>query len=382
MKKNPFAQVLDAAQKILKEYDLCDQCLGRLFAKKLGLASNKKLGQKIRKKLKSKSAKCFVCKNTFDIIPTYVAKMKEVSSDYDFDTFLVGSKLKPSILDRDDHLRSKFQLRGIDGVKSSITRELAKQFSRATKKKGEQLDPDLTLTIDFKTESCDIQSKPLYLSGRYTKPNRNMPQKQKPCQNCLGKGCVSCNRHGISEYNSVEGVMSKYYFEKFGAAQAKITWIGGEDETSLVLGSGRPFFAKLIQPKKRKLRLPKKIALDGITIHSPKIIKKIPAMPIRFASKTKLLVRTEQPIGDLSVLSGLKGTIAMYEKSGKRSEKKIYDVKYKPDSENSFYLWLHLDGGVPLKRLVSGEDVFPNVSDLLQNKSRCETFDFENVKTN
>jgi tRNA pseudouridine synthase 10 len=374
---------LAESKKILKEYDMCDYCLGRLFAKKLGLVSNKKLGQKIHKSLRIKNTKCYVCKNIFEDLPTYVEKMRGVSSGYDFQTFLIGAKLKPSILDRDDHIRSHFKLRGIDGIKTNITRELAKQFARKTKKKGRQLDPDITLTIDFKVESCEIQSKPLFLSGRYTKLGRNMPQKQKPCSNCLGKGCVSCNHHGISEYNSVEGVMSKYYFDCFGAIQTKITWVGGEDDTSLVLGSGRPFFAKILQPKKRNIRLPKKVILDGITLLSLKQIKKIPALLPRFVSKTKLLIKTDQPLEQESLSKLLqlkKNTVAVYDKSGKRAEKLIHDIKYKINSENSFYLSLIIDGGVPLKRFVSGDDVFPNISDLLQNKSKCETFDFEQIQ--
>jgi len=380
--RKPFASALVLSKKILHEYDLCDHCLGRLFAKKLGLLSNERLGEKIHKKLKTKTTKCYVCKNIFDSIPIYVAKMQEASSEYGFQTFLVGSKIKPSILDRDDHLRSQFKLRGMEGIKTNITRQLAKQFAKKTKKRGQQLGPDITFMVDFKAESCGIQSKPVFLSGRYTKSDRNTPQKQKPCPNCLGKGCSSCSYHGISEYDSIEGAMSKYFFEKFGATQVKITWIGGEDSTSLVLGSGRPFFTKLIGPKKRNLRLPKKIPLGNITIFSLKQIKKIPATPIHFVSKTRLLIATERPVSQesLSNLLQLKGTIAVYEKSGKRAEKSIHDVKYKINSENSFYLSLVIDGGVPLKRLVSGEDVFPNISDILENKSKCETFDFEQVK--
>lgn len=383
MNKKLFADVLATSQQILDEYDLCDHCLGRLFAKKLGLLSNKKLGEKIHKKLKIKNTKCYVCKNIFDNLPAYVKKMQHTSSEYDFQTFLVGTKLKPSILDRDDHLRSQFKLRGMDGIKTNVTRELAKQFARKTKKKGQHLEPDITLMVDFKTDSCDLQSKSLYLSGRYTKLERGIPQKQKPCSNCSGKGCLSCSHHGITEFNSVEGMMSKYFFAKFGAVQIKITWIGGEDDSSLVLGSGRPFFAKLMMPKKRNPRLPKKLKLDKITLLSLKQIKKIPIASLRFRSKVKLLIATEIPVqeGVLSKLLQLKkSTIAVYDDSGKRAEKTVHDIKYKINSVNSFYLSMLIDGGVPLKRFVSGENVFPNVSDLLENKSRCETFDFEQVK--
>ena len=385
MSKNdkPFANALHVSQKILAEYDLCDVCLGRLFAKKLGLVSNKKLGEKIHRALSLKSTKCYVCKNLFDGVSSQVQKMLDVSSDHDFATFLVGTKIKPSILDRDDHVRSRFRLRGIDGIKTNITKELAKQFSHKAKKKMASSEPDLTFMIDFKEDSCTIQAKPVFLWGRYTKAERGIPQKQKPCATCLGRGCIDCNRHGISEFDSVEGMISKYFFEKFGAVQTKITWIGGEDSTSLVLGTGRPFFVKLLNPKKRHPRLPKKIVLGKVAVQNLKLIPKTPTGPVQFASKVKLHITCENKIeqNDLSRLDVLeKNTVAVYEKSGRRAEKLIKNIRYKTGSENSFYLSMTAGGGLPLKRFVAGDDVFPNVSDILENKCRCETFDFEAVK--
>lgn len=383
MAQDKFASVLVVSKKILSEYDLCDNCLGRLFAKKLRLSSYKLLGKKIHKKLGIQNKKCHICKNVFDTLHYYIEKMQDSSSQYQYKTFLVGAKLRPSVLDRDDHIRSQFKLRGIDGIKTSITRELAKQFSRKTNKRQNQAEPDLTLTIDFKAESCEAHSKSLYFSGRYTKPTRDIAQKQKPCSNCLGKGCVSCHRHGMTEFDSVEGMICKYFFDKFGAAQAKITWIGGEDTTSLVLGKGRPFFAKLLNPKKRKLVLPKTILSGKIKIHNLKQIPKIPQGPIPFLSKVTLYITTENSItpDSLAKLDGLAGnTVAIYEKSGKRSEKKIYSVKHTLTSPNSFTLEMTLDGGVPLKHFVYGDNIFPNVSDLISIKCALEKFDFDQIQ--
>ena len=43
-----YSQLLSTADKIIKKYDLCDQCLGRLFSKPLRLSSNKLLGKKLK----------------------------------------------------------------------------------------------------------------------------------------------------------------------------------------------------------------------------------------------------------------------------------------------------------------------------------------------
>jgi tRNA pseudouridine synthase 10 len=380
--ENQFADITPTAKKMLAEYDLCDFCLGRMFAKKLRLQSNRMLGKKLHTLLKSTSTKCYICKNLFDAIPYYVQKMLDVSSGYEFETFLVGAKLRPSVLDRDDHIRSKFQIR-VDAVKTNMTREIAKRFARRSKKRAEFADPDVVFTIDFKDESCTIQSRPIFMHGRYTKRSRNIPQKQRPCANCKGKGCVTCNHHGIAEFDSVEGAISQLLFERFGAIQAKITWIGGEDATSLVLGSGRPFFVKLLNPKRRKIRLPEKVRAGQITILGLKLATKIPNMPLQFESDVLLTISSEMTV-DANIIDKLgvleNSTVAVYDDSGKRSEKVVRNVKYETLSQNSFALLMTADGGLPLKHFVSGDNVFPNITDLLGIPCRCDTFDFKRIR--
>ena len=384
MSDKKITPIMLLSKKILSEYDLCDYCLGRMFAKKLNLKSYSSLGKKIHKKLKIQNKKSPICKNVFEALPFYVEKMLNVSSEYQYNSFLIGAKIKPSFLDRDDQIRSQFKLKGIDGVKTNITKELTKLFTRKIKCSQNIREPDIILTCDFKTESCEINSKSVYLSGRYTKTIRGISQKQKPCSNCLGKGCITCGKHGMTEFDSVEGLMSKYFFEKFGALQAKITWIGGEDSTSLVMGKGRPFFARLVNPKKRQLLLPKNIDLGNIKIYGLKQIPKIPFGPVQFQSSVKLDIETENPITQDSIVKLdelVDRTIAVYEKSGKRSEKKIYSVKYEVTSPNSFTVEMKIDGGIPLKHFVNGENVFPNVSDLISNKCTLAQFDFEQILT-
>ena len=377
-----LANTFSIAEKILDEYLVCHICIGRLFAKNLGLLSHEQLGKKIYNLLKKKEpTKCFICKNFLLQKNHFVNKLLEVSSEYEFSTFLVGAILKPSIIDNDDEIRSKFQLRGIDGVKTDFTNQIAKTFSRKTKTRIDYLNPEITLTIDLKSDSCQAKSKPLFLFGKYTKTERGIPQKEKPCSNCGGNGCRSCKNHGICTFDSVEGKISKLVFDKFGAEQIKIMWIGGEDKTSLVLNKGRPFFAKVINPKKRNVKLAKKMAQDKVTIHNLHLIKQNPKTSFPFKTKIQLHVDTEGSItkNDLETIRSLvQNTIAVYDKN-KRSEKSIYSVKYKLLSSNSFSLYIAADGGIPIKRFVEGIGVFPNLTDLLKTKCSCKEFDFHEV---
>lgn len=380
---NIFVQSISHAKTILREYDICEHCLGRLFAKKIGATSNHLLGKKIKNQLSSKYSKnCYICKGILSNLQSIVNRMIEKSSDYEFSTFVIGAILKSSVTDRDDMIRSKFKLQGIDSVKTAITQELSKKFVKKTRKKIDFLVPDLTFTFNFKDDSCELQSRTLTFSGRYIKKNRGLPQKQTPCSNCKGKGCIQCANHGFSKFTSVEGKIAKFLFEKFSGTKIKITWFGGEDKNSLVLGNGRPFFAKLFNPKKRTARLQKKYVLDELEIHNLKIINKIPKQVIPFRSTIKLSIFSKKNLTqkDLNHLKKLKKIpIIVHEKSNKRNQKTIYKIKIKKTSQKSFLFWITADGGLPIKRFVEGNNVMPNLSELLGTKCRCKEFDFHNV---
>ena len=50
------------------------------------------------------------------------------------------------------------------------------------------------------------------------------------------------------------------------------------------------------------------------------------------------------------------------------------------DSENTFTLSIDAEGGLPIKRFVSGDDVFPGVSQIIDNTCACEHFDFLQIQ--
>ncbi len=376
-----YQKIIPLANQMLKKYELCENCLGRLFSKQLHLSSNKLLGKKLKKNLNS-AQKCYICKNIFDNLNYFLKLMIDVSSNYSFSSFSVGVMIKPSIIDRDDYIRSKYKLKGIDSIKTDLSRELRKSFSRKTKKIIDLLDPDVTFTINLKDESCQLRSKSISLSGRYVKTLRGIPQKQKSCTNCSGKGCRICNFHGISEFDSIEGIISKFFFEKFGGTTAKFTWIGGEDKSSLVLGTGRPFFVKIQNPLKRNLKLTS-VMFDYLKIDNLKIIQESPKRPLKFNSSIEVKISTEDKIDskNLKKLKDLqKSPVVVYEKSGKRSEKKVFSVKYRKNSSNAFTLFIKAEGGLPVKRFVTSDDVSPGISQILNTSCMCQEFDFLDIE--
>jgi len=376
-------KIILKSKSILKECDLCDNCLGRFFINSTHLSSGKRLGNKIRNSTNSRAgAKCYICKNLFSNAVLYVKMMQNASMRYEFSTFTVGAILKQSIIERDDKLRSKFHLHGVDGIKTAVTRELGKKFARKTRTRIDHLLPDIIFTINFRTEQCDVKTKPIFLYGRYIKNKRGLPQKEESCQDCKGKGCIFCNNHGIVSFDSVEGKISQFLYEKFETNQVKFTWIGGEDKTSLVMGNGRPFFAKLLSPKKRNVRLAKKSNLDKIMIHALRKIDHIPNGSIHFKSKIKMLVSAKNNISS-NRLKKLKQLVTVpieiTDSNNKQHKKTIHKVNYKKNSLQSFTVEIEADGGIPIKRFVDGFNIIPNISSLLGTQCSCEKFDINQI---
>ena len=375
-----YSEITSIVNSILKKYDLCDQCLGRLFSKQLHLSSNKFLGKKLKKNYISKS-KCYVCKDLFCNLDHFLKLMLDLSSNYEFQTYGVGIIIKPSIVDRDDFIRSKYKLKGIDSIKTDIAKELIKLFTKKTQKTLDSFDPEITFTVNLKDESCQLHSKSITIFGKYVKSERGYAQKQTTCDNCSGTGCRVCDFHGISEFESIEGIISKLIFKKFGGTTTKFTWIGGEDKSSLVLGNGRPFFVKIKNPSKRKSKLFDE-KFNSVSVFNLKLVDTFPKKPLNFYSRIKIKISTELQINSkkLQKLKDLTTCpIVIYEKSGKRYEKKIFDLKYKKNSTNLFTITMSAEGGFPIKRFVIGDDVSPNISSLLDNSCVAQEFDFLDI---
>ena len=172
------------------------------------------------------------------------------------------------------------------------------------------------------------------------KQKEAFPKNRNLVQNCSGKGCRVCSFHGISEFDSVEGKISQYLFSKFDGTTAKFTWIGGDDKSSLVLGSGRPFFVKIQNPLKRSTILPKKINVNSVHISNLKIISETPKTHPKFTSLIELQINSLYEIDSKSLKklkNIVKDPVIVYEKSGKRSEKNISTLKYKKNLKKEFY---------------------------------------------
>lgn len=352
----------------LKQYRLCKRCLER----------------HVDTGRVKPEAPCYICRGLMGSLDAIADRIMAAIQDYEFDTFVVGATLPTQIYEREDAMRARLKIRGRESVKNHLTRELGIRLARLTKRKADYMKPDITISLAVDKENnveVAVKSRPVALAGRYTKKSRGLPQKQDKCPHCEGKGCDSCNNSGLSGYASVEGVIAKKLIEITNGQAPKFSWIGSEDQNSLVLGSGRPFSVRVFNPRKRNLG---KVRIKGDGVSATLSVHKDILEPqARFTVKTRIYVKCGSNLSkqDLKKLNSLSNTDVSFENRFKTATKKIYSARTRQLDGNQFMLTMTADGGLMIKQFVGGEEYMkPNISETLGSKCECVTFDVMNVE--
>jgi tRNA pseudouridine synthase 10 len=163
------------------------------------------------------------------------------------------------------------------------------------------------------------------------------------------------------------------------------TWLGSEDRESRVYPPGRPFIAEVKNPRKRKL--PKKFGarLRGglVSVSHGRVL---PSKPVRlpaFRFRTRIRAKagsrvTPQDLAELR--SKFRRAAVRFERPHNRpTMKMVYRVSAEA-SGRTLFIDAELDGGLPVKRFVSGDLVSPSVSEVLKTEVGCRSFDICGVR--
>lgn len=243
----------------LNDRRICDFCLGRVFAK-IGIeTSNKTRGELVRTLLsiddKTESEDCWVCDGVSDNVEMFAKLVVRNISEWEFDTYLIGSKFDSEIVEKEETLWSEFTGEYSEPIKSEFNREVGKQVYDLVKKEVSFSKPDIVAIVDTRYDSVDLQISSLYIYGRYRKLIRGIPQTRWPCRACLGKGCERCNNTGKMYQTSVEEIIAHEVMKDSSGSDHKFHGMGREDVDAKMLGRGRPFVLEIRKPKKRSLPL-------------------------------------------------------------------------------------------------------------------------------
>ena len=424
--------------EILKSYPLCHRCFGRLYAKLLH-TSNYDRGRSIKmakaielesklhhlkegseneeeiKNIKEELSylyrsglieireiegievveedKCPWCRGIFQEknLEEILEKTLKLLSEYQYDTFLVGTVLPKSVKKLEERIKTPY----MESIKQEFNRTMGKLILEKTSKKVDRESPDIIILINPYKKRVKLQVTPVYIKGRYRKLVRGIPQTKWPCRHCKGKGCEECNYTGKRYSTSVEEIIAEPFMEAFKGKDEAFHGAGREDIDVRMLGDGRPFVLEIREPKVRRANLEEikeRINRSGI----------VEVLNLEYGSKKDMisfknnphkktylaLVECEEEVSDreLSELEKKLENLTIYQRTPKRVShrradlvriRKVYKVWTERVDPKRFKLKVYCDGGLYIKELISGDDgrTTPSVSEILNKRCVCKELD-------
>lgn len=252
-------EVLAAAQidwSSLGERTLCDACLGRLVGKAGHGFTNPERGRAVRAAHRIPAGReCWLCLGLLGEVPKFADLVAAKLAPWDYRTFLIGSRVDPQLVEREESLWVSLGLTQGEPVKNEINREVGKLVAAKTGKDVDFHRPDVAAIVDTQFDVVELEVAPLFLYGRYRKRSREIPQTRWPCRRCRGKGCDHCGGKGKMYETSVEEIVAAEVMKQAGGRGHALHGMGREDVDALMLGNGRPFVLEISEPRTRAVDL-------------------------------------------------------------------------------------------------------------------------------
>ncbi|HYC27139.1 MAG TPA: hypothetical protein VEB67_03860 [Nitrososphaerales archaeon] len=332
----------------------------------------------------AKPGECFVCAGMMDMVEPISKKAAREARSYEFDTFAVGVTLPDGVQEREDEVRADLKLKGNETVRTQAGRMVAGLVAEALGRRIDKQRPDLTLLADFDRGSVSASSRPLYYSARYSKPP-GVSQRRELCAKCRGTGCKRCRGTGTEPKPSVEDLVGRRLAKETKSEKATFTWLGSEDRESRVYAPGRPFVVEVKSPKRRKVprRLVARFRGGQVEVSGGRVL---PAKPVKlptFKFRTTIYGLTRTKVGEeglADLRKAFRDAPVLFERPYDRpTTKTVYRTSARTKGR-SILIDAELDGGLPVKRFVSGDLVSPSVSEVLKTEVRCRNFDIREVR--
>lgn len=399
-------ETLNKAKQLLNEYRLCDSCLGRLFRKETKHGNNLQKGQYIRKQLphtkKIAIRDCWLCEGLIDEIPHFTKIITDAVKNYEFETFLIGSKIDEDIQEKEEQIWKKLKIEDAEPIRMEINREMGKILEPQLEKTVDILKPEIMVVIDTIYDVVSLQITSLFIYGRYKKLQRGIPQTKWPCQICRGNGCKKCNYTGKLYEITVEELIACKALEFTQGTDESFHGSGREDIDALMLGSGRPFILEIKNPKKRNINL---TLLEKETNQSTKNLVEISSLRFstrdeiariksaEFKKTYRVTFEATQPLNKeklIKVAQTLQGklikqltpTRVAHRRANKVRERIIFNCTIESVEGIRAILTLETESGTYIKEFVSGDDnkTQPSLSELIGIPCKVKELDVIDVK--
>ncbi|MGC8692239.1 MAG: tRNA pseudouridine(54/55) synthase Pus10 [Thermoplasmata archaeon] len=370
--------------------ELCDSCLGRIYAMKGHGLTNRDRGRAIRviyameKNMnyeEVKAEKCSLCNNIFNDIEKFADIAIEEMKNYEFKTFLIGVRIDQSLLEKEKILHEKYGNFG-ESIKNELSREIGKQISVKIKRDVDLKEPDLTVIIDIDYYSAEIKSRSVFIKGRYRKYVRNIPQTRW--------------MHDKGE-KSVEERIGEIAINQFKGDNFYLHGAGREDVDVLMLGNGRPFILEITNPRLRYLDLKSIenevneknkniIEIENLEYSNSKEVEELKSK--EFIKTYDLEIEMEREISYDELYSKLKSLENMIidqrtplrvikSRSDKIRKKRIRKIEIKNIEGRVVEIEIETDPGTYIKEFAHGDNgrTTPSISSVLDQKIKIIKLD-------
>ena len=398
--------VIETARKITEEGPICDNCLGRQFAKISSGVSNEKRGEILKEVLRTKGealkeGKCWVCNSIFDNLEAWTSKALEKVKEYEFDSFLVGTKVSGMLLENEELLWEIAGASYAEPLKAELNREVGKRIEHETGKIADFERPDLVVILNLWTEKVELQVNSVFICGRYRKFKRGIPQTRWFCRECRGRGCERCNFTGKMYAESVEELISGSILAEFNGEDMILHGCGREDIDARMLGSGRPFVVEIKEPGRRKVDLRMlaekvkeenegKLEVTGLQYVKKEMVAKIKNAKADKTYSVEVELKTGIKEADLrDAVTKLSGAVieqrtptrVLHRRADLVRKRKVHSARLVAFDAPISSIEIKCDGGLYIKELVSGDGgrTKPSLSALLGTEAEVKELDVVDV---
>jgi tRNA pseudouridine synthase 10 len=379
--KHVTKEVLGVAKEVLKFGVVCDHCFGRQFAQLGHGFTNPQRAKAIRKGLvvKAKSGKCSVCGGFFQDLEKLSARIVKDLKGLDFRSFVVGTSLDSKMIEREESLWESVGIEHCEHIRSEINRELGKLIEKATQKRMNRDNPDVTVLIRTEKSDFEIVPTPLFIYGKYKKLVRGIPQTKWELYP-----------------ETVEGIISKPFMKASKGSAHALHGMGREDIDARCL-DWRPFVLEIEKPRKRGLDLSGisraigksgKVKVSGLRFTNRRRVVELKAA--RPDKSYHVLVGFAKPLKekDLEKVKALTGkkisqetpSRVLHRRVDKTRKRIVKRIDVKRIGPRKAELDIRGEAGVYVKELVTGDKgrTVPSVSGILKN--RAEVLELDVIK--
>jgi tRNA pseudouridine synthase 10 len=436
-----LGNLLKSAQKILRHYTIDDWCLGRQFAMRGYGLTNRERGAALKTLLLmagteayqrnpsrgitlirrlaengqfqpaqeflkkegitdlSLNQRCEICQGVMDELHKPAEAVIKALQGWEAKSILIGTRVNPTIIEKEEQLRSELQIDTGEPIKAELNREIGKLVTTQLNLLVDFEAPDIVALTRIPEYEIELEVHSLFLYGRYQKFVRGIPQTRWPCRECRGKGCPRCKQTGKMYAESVEELIAPSILEFTGGSDVKFHGAGREDIDALMLGSGRPFVIEVLNPRIRSIPLDKaekqvnkatagKVKVANLRFANKQVVQRLKSSATSSKKVYKAIVHVGAPIPQdaLKALQELSAPVQVNQRTPQRvshrrsdriRKKRVDTLEVVPIDSKNFELTIRCQGGLYVKEFISGDEgrTVPSIAEILGIPAECTQLD-------